>query len=283
MNKILDSLKRFFKNKNTVTIIGVILVLVLLYWGYSSQIKKSVTPVTIPVAKVTIPPRTQITNDMIAEVSVSSIAVSENVYRTRNILIGKYTNVNTIVPKGSMFYQEAVVNETDFKDSIFDDLEEGKIPYLFSVSMESSYGNSIYPKDTVDIYMKAIDENGKIVVGKLLEDVTVLAVRDSSGNDVFQDMANIKTPSYFVFSLSEEIHILMRKAAYISTNSIELFPVPHGRTYVSEGETRVSTEYLKDFINSKSVILEGQESSTEEDIEDTTEGNVEDTQETTKE
>ena len=38
MNSVLNPLKRFVSNKNTVTIIGVILVLVLLYWGYSTQV-----------------------------------------------------------------------------------------------------------------------------------------------------------------------------------------------------------------------------------------------------
>lgn len=264
MNNLLNSIKKFFKNKNTVTILGVMVVLVLLYWGYSSQINSAVTPVTVPVASQTIPARTQITAAMITNIEVSSIAVTDNVYRSANAVIGKYTNVNTIVPKGSMFYTEAVVSNNDFKDSIFDDLKENEIPYLFSVNMQTTYGNSIYPADTIDIYMKAVDETGKVIVGKLIEDVEVLAVRDTTGNDVFADVTATKTPAYLVFGLSDEIHILMRKAEYITTNSIDLFPVPHGGSYVSEGETRVSTEYLKDFINSKSIILEGQESTTTE-------------------
>ena len=131
--------------------------------------------------------------------------------------------------------------------------------------METTYGNSIYPNKKIDIYMKAVDETGKIIVGKLIEDVNVLAVRDSSGKDVFEDTSDTRTPAYLVFALSDEIHILVRKAKYITTNSIELFPVPHGGNYNSEGETKVSTEYLKEFINAKSVLLEGQEGTTVED------------------
>ena len=261
MNNFISSLKKFFKNKNTVTIICVIAVLALLYWGYSREIKSAVNPVVMPVASRTIPARTQITADMVTTIKISSIAVTQNVYRAANAVIGKYTNVNTIVPKGSLFYREAVVDSTDFRDSIFDNLEEDEIPYLFSVNVQTTYGNAIYPGTTVDIYMKALDESGKIIVGRLLEDVTVLAVRDSSGNDVFADSSALGTPSYLVFALNEEIHLLLRKANYISYGGIELFPVVHGKSYNTQGgETRVSTEYLKDYINSKSVILEGQES-----------------------
>lgn len=268
MNNFLDSLKRFLKNKNTVTIFGVMIVLALLYWGYSSQIKESVKPVTIPVALETIPAKTQITADMVTSIEISSIAVTDNVYTSVSAVVGKYTNVNTIVPEGSMFYKESVVSDADFRDSIFNDMEEDEIPYLFSVTLESTYGNSIYPDATVDIYMKAEDDAGKIIVGKLLEDVKVLAVRDPEGYDVFANTQEILEPAYFVLGLKNEIHLLMRKAEYITANGIELFPIPHGKSYVSSGETKVSTEYLKDFINSKSVILEGQEDSRSDSIKD---------------
>lgn len=273
MNNLMNSLKKFFKNKNTVTILGVIAVLVLLYWGYSREIKAAVNPVTVPIAAQTIPARTQITADMVSSMEVSSIAVTENVYTSANAVIGKYTNVNTIVPSGSLFYREAVVDSNDFRDSIFENLDDDEIPYLFSVDIESTYGNSIYPGTTVDVYMKALDEANRVIVGRLLEDVTVLAVRDSDGNDVFADSSALGTPEYLLFALTEEIHLLMRKADFISSGGIELFPVIHGGSYSTEGgETRVSTEYLKDYINAKSVILEGQESNnTTEDNEATEE------------
>lgn len=270
MNGFLNSLKRLLKNKNTVTIIGVVVVLGILYWGYSSSVNNAVNPVNIPVASQTIKSRTKITSDMVTTIRISNIAVTDNVYRRAADVIGKFTNVNTIVPEGSMFYYEAVVDNSDFKDSIFENLKKGEIPYLFKVDIEKSYGNSIYPGNLIDIYMKAIDDSGKVVVGKLLEDVQVLAVRDQQGNDVFADTSSTPAPSYFVVAVKEQLHILLRKANYITTNAIELFPVPHGGTYViDEGtEVKVSTEYLKEFINSKSVILEGQDGTTEEDNEE---------------
>lgn len=274
MNNIVNSLKRFFQNKNTVTIIGVMLVLVLLYWGYSSQVKKAVTPTSVPVAAVTIQPRTLITSSMITTIDVASIAVAKNVFVNANLIIGKYSNVNTLIPKGSMFYQQAVISQTELPDSAFFDIGEDEIPYLYSVNMETTFGNSIYPGSKIDIYMRATDEDGKLMVGKLLSDVKVVAVKDSSGNDVFENTDEAREPAYLVFGLTDEIHILLRKAQYLTTNSVDLFPVPHGGTVASEGEMRVSTEYLKEFINSKTVILEGQDGSTKNvDDEDTTSNN----------
>lgn len=267
MNDFVNKLKKFFKNKNTVTILGVIIVLALLYWGYSTQVTTSVTPTQVPVAADTIQPRTQITASMITTIDVPNIAVMENVYINSSLIIGMYTNVNTIVPKGSMFYKEALINKSELPDSAFFEIAEDEIPYMFKVSLESTFGNSIYPGSKIDIYMKAADEDHKVMFGKLLSDVTVVAVKTSQGDDVFEDSSENRTPAYLIFGLQEDIHILLRKAGYLA--GVDLIPVPHGGTLPSEGELRVSTEYLKEYINSKTVILEGQEGSvTDEEIEE---------------
>ena len=108
MDNLLESGKRFFKNKNTVTIIGVVAILVLLYIGYSTQINRAVAPVSVPVASQTIQPRTEITNDMINMVDMPGISVTDNVITSSGALIGKYSNVNSVIPEGSMFYKETI-------------------------------------------------------------------------------------------------------------------------------------------------------------------------------
>lgn len=267
MNDFVNKLKKFFKNKNTVTILGVIIVLALLYWGYSTQVTTSVTPTQVPVAADTIQPRTQITASMITTIDVPNIAVMENVYINSSLIIGMYTNVNTIVPEGSMFYKEALINKSELPDSAFFEIAEDEIPYMFKVSLESTFGNSIYPGSKIDIYMKATDEDHKVMFGKLLSDVTVVAVKTSQGDDVFEDSSENRAPAYLIFGLKENIHILLRKAGYLA--GVDLIPVPHGGTLPSEGELKVSTEYLEQYINSKTVRLPGQEGVvTDEEIEE---------------
>lgn len=258
MNNFIISVKRFFQNKNTVTILGVIAIIGLLYWGYNSSINKATKPVSIPVAKQTIQPRTKITKDMIEYVKVPNASIKSGVVKSSNLVIGKYANVNSTIPKGSMFYSEMLVNENQLPDSAFVEVAEGDVPYNFAVTMASTYGNSMYPGNYVDIYMKAKNETGEIMVGKLLSDVKILAVKDSSGRNVFDNLEEKRTPAYMIFGVSNEIHILLRKATYLSGSSysIELFPVPHGGTIENKGETVVSTQYLKDFINAITVVID---------------------------
>ena len=258
---IIVSIKRFLMNKNTVTIIGVIAVIAILYFGYNYQLNKAITKVkNIPIAATTIQPRTEITRDMIEYIDVVPQMLKGNVIRTSANVIGKYSNYNTMIPAGSLFYSDTVVLKDELPDSAFVNVKEEEIPYSFPVTMASTYGNSIMPGNYIDIYMKAKDDNGRLIVGKLVENIEVLSVKDSTGKNVFETTTEDRTPAMLIFGVNSEINILMRKASYMSEYAVVLFPVPHGsNAEIAVGETQVSTVYLKDFINSHTVVIEENE------------------------
>lgn len=254
MNNIVDSLKRILKNKNTVTIIGVIAILVLLYIGYSAQIKSATKEVAIPVASQNIQPRTYITNDMVQTINIPSIAVSEDVIRNSALVVGKYSNVNSLIPKGSMFYKQTVINEEDLPDAAFVDLEKEQIAYKFPVDMESTYGNAMMPGSKINIYMKvSSDVNEKVIIGKLLTNVKILAVKDSSGKNVFENTEASRTPSMMIFGLKEKHWLLLSKAYYLRGEGIELFPVPATGSIDTNGATEVSAKELEEYINARAI------------------------------
>ncbi len=256
MNNFLASAQRFLKNKNTVTILGVIIILVLLYIGYSSQINNAVQPVRVPVATETIQPRTEITSDMVTLVDMPAISIGDNVITDRNSVVGNYSNVNSVIPKGSMFYTDTVVTKSKLPDSVFLKVKKGEVVYNFPVDMETTYGNSIYPGNKIDIYMKTGNGNDeKVMLGKLVENVEVLAVKDSGGKDVFENTSEDRSPSMLIFGVPEEINLLLRKASYMSSLGVVLFPVPHGGSVSTEGATEVSTQQLADYIEAHAVNI----------------------------
>ena len=70
---------------------------------------------------------------------------------------------------------------------------------------------------------------------------------------MFENSAELKAPSSLIFAVPEDMHLLLRKAGYLSG---EIIPVPRNKTYSQNpGETIVSSEYIRDFILSKTVIL----------------------------
>jgi len=257
MNNLMVSFKRFLKNKNTVTILGIVIILVLLYVVYNMQINNAVEPMQIPVAKETIQPRTEITSDMVAIIDVPSIAVSDNVYTYKNGVVGKYTNVNSTIPKGSMFYTGSIVDKKELPDSEFDDVKEGDVVYRLPVNTETTYGNSILPGNTIDIYMKAVeDATGKVMVGKLVQNVEVLAVKDSQGNHVFDSSSSNRTSASLIFGVPTEIHNLLLKAKYLSSLGVELFPVPQGKTSGVDGEVNVTAAQLKAYVEAHTINVQ---------------------------
>ena len=266
MNNVMASAKKFFKNKNVVTIIGVVIILILLYVGYSTQINNAVEPVQVPVATQTIQPRTEITDDMVQLVDMPNVSLSDNVIRSTSQIIGKYSNVNSVIPEGSMFYTDTVISEEELPDAAFTKVKAGEVVYNFPVDMESTYGNSIFPGNMIDIYMKVGDgTDEKIMLGKLIENVEVLAVKDSSGRAVFENTSEERTPSMLIFGLKSNLYSILKKASYMDGLGVELYPVPHGGEVDTEGVTQVSTQQLVDYIDAHSINIPEPEVPTEED------------------
>ena len=252
--------EKILKNKNTVTALCAILIVVVLIVGYTIRVNNATKPVKIPVAKVTIQPRTEITADMITEINVPQEALKGNYYRNVSSLVGKYSNVNTVIPAGSIFYSESVISKNDLPDSSLYDVAEGETLYYLTVNMLTSYTNSILPGNYIDIYLST-KENNKALVGKILENVKILAVKTSDGKNVFENSDESRTPYVIIFALPEEQHLLLRKINAINSYSvyatnpgyskIDIIPVPTAASFDgSEKDIKpnVTSQYLKDYI-----------------------------------
>lgn len=265
MNNLVVGIKKFFTNKNTVTVVGVILAIVILYVGYNMRINQAITPVTVPYATETIKARTQITDDMISTMEIPQSMVTDEIITNSADVIDMYANGDSVIPAGSLFYKRSVVSRDQLPDSIILDYPKGYVLYNLDVDMASTYSNSIYPGNYIDIYLKVQNAEGadgsiaddRIMVGKLLSNVKVLAVFDSSGNNVFADLDEKTAPSQIVFAVPEEYHILLRKAEYLRAYESEIIPVPTAESLEDEpGDVTLSSEDLRNFINNVTAMTE---------------------------
>ena len=257
MGNLMTNLKRFLSNKNTVTILGVILGVVVLYVGYNWRVKQAIELVAIPYASQAIGGKTQITSAMISTVEVNSSFVKNNPNLITNIneLIDQYVNYGSGIPEGAFFYKGQVVAENELNDSAFKDIPDGYTIFSLGVNLHTTYGNSIYPGNYIDLYLKAIDDTGRLIYGQFITSIEVLAVKDSSGNHVFESTST-GTPAELLFAVPNDMYQLLMKASYITSNSIEIVPVPRNASYTAnKGETSVESSYLKNFILSKSATI----------------------------
>lgn len=250
----MGNLKAFFKktiaNKNTVTILLVLVGIVILYVFYSMRVKEATTPIRVPCAKVEIQSTEEITEDKITWVEVNSkLLKSADIIQSQGALIGYYVTTGTSIPKGGLFYKTQVVTKKELPNSVSDDIPDGYTLYGLSVNNHTTFGNSIYPGDKIDLYLKANDESGKVVYGKFIESITVLGVRDSSGKDVF-GLNETRNPAELLFAVPDDMYNLLMRAGYVS--GLTMVPVPRNKNYTQTGANTVTVEYFKNLINAKS-------------------------------
>ena len=257
MNNLSSSMKKFLGNKNTVTILGVILCIVILYLGYNYRINQKVTLTKVPYANQTIQPKTKITSDMVSYMNVPSSFLVGSYYKSADDIVGKYSNYNTMIAEGSIFYTDLVVDSKYIPDEMFGNVEKGSTIINYKVNMDSTYANSMMPDDYINIYFKANDDDGNIMFGKFISNVRILSVKDSSGQNVFENTEEVRTPAYMMFALPEDMHLLFRKAIYLANQyGVELILVPNTVTLEEKDvDVFVSSEDIKDFIEDKTTMV----------------------------
>lgn len=253
MGNLVNTIKKFIGNKNTVTIFGVLAGVIVLWAFYTYRVNQATTPVKVPYAKEVINATEEITEDKIGYIEVNSkLLRTADIIQSSGALIGYYVTTGTSIPAGGLFYKKQVVAKSALPNTIFDDIPDGYTIYGLSVNNHTTYGNSIYPGDKIDLYLKATDDNNRIMFGKFIESIEVLGVRDASGKNVF-DTTTTRTPAELMFAVKDDMYELLMKAGYIS--GITIVPVPRNKKYTSEGGEVKTYEYLEQFILAKTATI----------------------------
>lgn len=276
MNNLIVSLKKFLRNKNTITVLGIIIILVLLYYGYTKTVNTTINPISVPVAARTIPARTQISSADITYKKIAEVMIDDNVVRNPSEILGSgnnaealYTNLNVTIPEGSVFYKSWLVKKNEIAGNWIEEIktDEGYEAYYMDTNVTDTLGNNVIPGSVIDIYMQAADDNGQIMYGRLLENIKILVVHDGSGKDVFGDTANVGSPSKLGFQLSHDFYVLLHKAQQLS--GIKLTIAPQGTKVDVSGDVSVSSATLRDYIDARTVTLDDEVSTSDEKEEKT--------------
>ena len=263
MGNLILSFKKFITNKNTVTIVGFLFCIAFVVVCYNKRIESSIHPIDVPYAKERIMSGTQITSKMVGITKVPPSMLEGDVIRDQSKVIDKYANADTIIPKGSLFYDRTVVEKDELPANIILDYPKGYVLYNMKVNTETTYGNSIYPGNYIDIYLKVErdDYNGttdnkeeRVMLGKLISHIKVISVRDSDGLPVFDNVDENRAPAMVIFAVPEEYYILLSKASYLRTYSSTLIPVPTNESLKENpGDVEISSDTLKNWINEVTV------------------------------
>lgn len=259
MGNLVNSLKKFVSNKNTVTILAVIASVIVLWAFYNYRVNQAISTIKVPYAVAQIDTARAIDMENIdyKEITISATQKSDIITNV-NDLQNKYVCTGTSIPANGFFYASQVCAEEELPQSIVANIPEGYTIYGLTVDNHTTYANSIYPGEYIDLYLKAVDDNNQVIFGKLIESIEVLAVRDSNGKDVFWD-STAGAPAELVFAVPSDtttneynLYELLNVSEFISGYSIQILPVPRNASYTAnKGETQISSSELYNFIMSK--------------------------------
>ena len=268
MGSGLTKVKRFIGNKNTVTILCVVAGIAVLYIGYNYRVSSAINPTTVPYAKNTLEARHVITVDDIGYMEVNSdvVSKSDNLITNGNELVGKEVTYGNTIQQNSLFYDGDITEPNLSPDYVLSDIEDGYTAFSLSVDTYTTYGNAIAKGDYIDLWFNGEDDTNKIIYTNLVKSIRVLDVRDSSG--VSLEHANSTgEPAELLFAVPDDMYSLLVKAQQVGT----LEPVPRNRNYTADpGETEVVSEYVVQYVLSKSVTIPDENTSSGSNSNSTT-------------
>ena len=243
-------------NKNTVTIVAVLIGVLVLWYFYNYRVNNAVTTITVPYAIDRIESGGKIETDNIGykKVTVSSTSKSDIVTSLYTIQ-DKYICTGTSVPKNGFIYASQVCDKQELPNSIYDNIPDGYTIFALNVNNKMTYANSIKPGDYIDLYLQAQDSNREVIYGKLIESIKVLSARDSRGKEVFYN-GNNNDINYLLFAVPDEYHKLLNIALLITDSSIKIIPVPRNASYSQNaGEMQVASQSLYNYIMSRATDI----------------------------
>ena len=266
MGNVLAPFKKFLSNKNTITILGVLLGVVVLYLGYQWRVNQAISPTTTFYATRTLVQGEKINAEDIGKTQISKTILDSmtNIVTDERNIVDQLVSFDCKIPQNSYFFKECLISEEEMPDSIFSNIPDKYTIFSLAVDNHTTYANSIFPDDSIDLYMatKSTDEEDKVIYGRFIKSIQVLAVKDSKGNNVFRDRENVGEPAELLFSVPEDLYLLLSKAIYVG--SIDIVPVPRNASYsTNREETEVESEFLKNYIIEKTVQIPDEEVGTD--------------------
>lgn len=264
MGNILEKVKRFLQNKNTVTILCVLAGILLLYVIYNQRIQSAVKPVKIPYAKEVLASRHLITSDDISYIEVSTTVLNKmpNIIRNSSELLGYEVAYGDTIQQNGFFYKNDVTDTATNKQnaSAVNNIEDNYYPIQIKVTLHSTFGNAIYPGNYIDLYYSGKDSNNRFMYGKFISSIKVIDVTDSNGSSVFETGSESRTPTQLIFAVDASTKVLLADAEKIGGTII---PVPRNKSYsANPGATKVSSSYLESYVKAQAAIIPDSSTST---------------------
>ena len=135
------------------------------------------------IAKYSLNNRTLISQDEIEVVKVPKSYLNGNIILNKEDVVGKYVKINTRVPKGSFFYDDAIEEYEIIKDKLNSELEDDEVNFDLNVNNINVNQSYLVKGMYVDLYL-TIDKNNKVLSDLLINNVRIIGMYDVNHQEI---------------------------------------------------------------------------------------------------
>jgi len=231
------------KNKKmAISCTGLLLLAAVNFFLFKIALKNSLDLMEVYVARSSIGPRVQVTEDMIQTILIPSAYLNFNTFLNKEEIVGKWTDIQGMIPEGSLFYKTMLYDEKTLPDMPSLLLKENQVVYSMATDLISSAGNSLIPHQKVDIYCTIEPQRNKPIVDLLISNVRILSLKDRNGVDM-QSEKSQPVPYVITIALDQDQISILSNA--VKLGSIQMYASSSSYEY---GEESV--------LNTDSLVLE---------------------------
>lgn len=169
------------------------------------------------VAAKDIPPRTEIQEEDLVEIFIPENYL-QNACRTKEEVIGRYTDIQGMIPAGSPIYASMVHDPSSLPDNPELQLKEGQAVYTLETDLSGA--GSIAAGQRVDVHLSLELENETPLTGNILNHARVIAIKDHQGISL-DDPESTGVPYLILLAVQREDVDLLNLAEL--TGEIRLF------------------------------------------------------------
>lgn len=263
MGNLLNNLKKFIANKNTVTILGVLAGVIVLYVGYNYRVNKSVATIQVYYVKEAVESNTQLTEDMLGKVKVNKKLSETYKNLVTNLSQIKdsnneffFVNFDHSLTAGSLLCTDDLIAKSEKADQkLYKNLKKDYKLFMLDVDLDTTHGNSIAPGNAIDLYLQGKDEEGKVIFAPFMENLEVIDVVDTKWSTTAGEEGI--SPKYIITVVSKENFELLTKATLVKSYDFELIPVPKEVPYseITDAKENIVNLYLKNMIEANSALV----------------------------
>jgi pilus assembly protein CpaB len=235
------------KKKRLVAMVVALAVIVAFYGISEYRLNTEMRPTVAYFAKFDIPPHTEITEDMIAEMILPEKGLPPNIIRSKRDIVGKFTQIDYGVTKNSFFFEDKVVTEDELLDAVRMKLKPNQKLWTGDVNIYTSAAGNVIPGSVVEVWLKT-EVGGKALVGRLYSDIYVLATKNKKAENIVEPNVTKKEtpdgkpvntkkeffPTIVQLAVTDEQFQILTAATSTAFSKPELFLVPKSGPLLSD-------------------------------------------------